>query len=143
VKDDLALEEPVLLEVAYSQYEGWSEMKNDFQEYYDVINIVHLRFPELLPLSISAWQSVASARSQAPSSTGHSENTRQSQNQPVLAEDNVDGLNGRVKFGCLGSLKLGWKRVDNAETEKRKKSKKRLVKRKISKEREARGSGEC
>jgi len=75
VKDDLALEEPTLLAVTYPQYEGWSEMKDDFQEYYDVINIVHLRFPELLPSSISAWQSVASARSQAPSSTGHSENT--------------------------------------------------------------------
>jgi hypothetical protein len=86
---------------------------------------------------------VASARSQAPSSTGHSENTHQSRNQPVLAGINVNGLNGRVKFACLGSLKLGWKRVDNGETEKKKKPRKRLVKRKVSKEREARESGEC
>ena len=105
---------------------------------------MHLRFPELLPSSISAWQSVASARSQAPSSTGHSENTHQSQKQPVLAEVNVNGSNGHVKFACLGSFKLGWKRVDNGETEEKKKQpRKKLVKRKISKEREARGSGEC
>jgi hypothetical protein len=84
---------------------------------------------------------VASARGQAPSSTGHSENTHQSQNQPVLA--NVYVLNGRVKFACLESLKLGWKRVDNGETEKKKRPRKKLVKRKVSKEREARGSGEC
>ena len=80
---------------------------------------------------------MASARSQASSSTGHSEKSHQSQNQPVLAEFN--GSNGHVKFGCLGSFKLGWKRVDNGETEKNlKKPRKRLVKRKVSKEREAR-----
>ena len=79
---------------------------------------------------------MASARSQASSSTGHSEKSNQSQNHPVLA---VDDLNGHVKFGCLGSFKLGWKRVDNGETEKNlKKPRKRLVKRKVSKEREAR-----
>ena len=39
VKDDLALEEPALLAVAYPQYEGWSEMKDDFQEYYDVVRL--------------------------------------------------------------------------------------------------------
>ena len=93
---------------------------------------------------MSAWQSVASARSQAPSSTGHSENTHQSQNQPVLAGVDVNRSNGHVKFACLGSLKLGWKRVvDNWETEEKKKPRKRLVKRNVSKEREARGSGEC
>ena len=86
---------------------------------------------------------MASARSQAPSSTGHSENTHQSPNQPVLAKVKVNGLNGHVKFGCLGSLKLGWKQVDNGEKEKKKKPRKRLVKRKVSKEREARGNGEC
>ena len=37
VKDDLSLEEPALLAAIYPQYEGWSEMKNDFQEYYDVV----------------------------------------------------------------------------------------------------------
>ena len=37
VKDDLALEEPALLSVTYPQYEGWSEMKEIFQEYYDVV----------------------------------------------------------------------------------------------------------
>ena len=92
---------------------------------------------------MSAWRSVASARSQAPSSTGHSENTHQSQNQPVLAGANVNRSNAHVKFACLGSLKLGWKRVDNGETEEKKKPRKRLVKRNVSKEREARGSGEC
>ena len=39
VKDDLALEEPTLLAVTYPQYEGWSEMKDDFQEYYDVVRL--------------------------------------------------------------------------------------------------------
>ena len=76
------------------------------------------------------------------SSTGHSEDTHQSPNQPVLAKSNVSGSNGHVKFACLGSLKLGWKRVDNGDTEKKKRLKKKLVKRKVSKEREARGSGE-
>ena len=84
---------------------------------------------------------MAFARSQAPSSTGHSENTHQSQKQPVLAEVDTNGSNVRVNFTCLGSFKLGWKRVDNGETVKRKKSRKKLVKRKVSKEREARGSG--
>ena len=37
VKDDLALEESTLLAVTYPQYEGWSEMKDDFQGYYDVV----------------------------------------------------------------------------------------------------------
>ena len=86
---------------------------------------------------------MAYARSKAPSSIGHSENTHQSQNQPVLADVNVDGSNKRIKFACLGSFKLGLKRVDNGETEEKKKPRKRLVKRKVSKEREARGSGEC
>ena len=40
VKDDLAVEEPTLLAVTYPQYEGWSEMKDDFQEYYDVVRRV-------------------------------------------------------------------------------------------------------
>ena len=40
VKDDLALEDPTLLAVTYPQYEGWSEMKDDFQEYYDVVRRV-------------------------------------------------------------------------------------------------------
>ena len=40
VKDDLALEEPKLLAVTYPQYESWSEMKDDFQEYYDVVRRV-------------------------------------------------------------------------------------------------------
>ena len=40
VKDDLALEESALLSVAYPQYEGWSEMKEDFQEYYDVVRLL-------------------------------------------------------------------------------------------------------
>ena len=39
VKDDLALDEPTLLAVTYPQYEGWSEMKDDFQEYYDVVRL--------------------------------------------------------------------------------------------------------
>jgi hypothetical protein len=39
VKDDLTLEEPTLLAVTYPQYEGWSEMKDDFQEYYDVVRL--------------------------------------------------------------------------------------------------------
>ena len=39
VKDDLALEESKLLAVTYPQYEGWSEMKDDFQEYYDVVRL--------------------------------------------------------------------------------------------------------
>ena len=37
VKDDLAFEEPALLSITYPQYEGWSEMKDDLQEYYDVV----------------------------------------------------------------------------------------------------------
>jgi hypothetical protein len=37
VKDDLALEESALLAVTYPQCEAWSEMKDDFQEYYDVV----------------------------------------------------------------------------------------------------------
>ena len=40
MKDDLALEEPTLLAVTYPQYESWSEMKDDFQEYYDVVRRV-------------------------------------------------------------------------------------------------------
>ena len=60
----------------------------------------------VLPSSISAWQSMASARSQVPSSTGHSENTHQSQNQPVLVGVNVNDSNGHVKVGCLGSSKI-------------------------------------
>ena len=82
---------------------------------------------------------MASARSQAPSSTGHSENTDQSQN---LAKGNANGSNGHVRFTCLGSFKLGWKRVGNGETEEKKKPRKRLVKRKVSREREARGIGQ-
>jgi hypothetical protein len=39
VKDDLALEESTLLAVTYPQYEGWSEMKDNFQEYYDVVRL--------------------------------------------------------------------------------------------------------
>ena len=39
VKDDLALEEPALLTVTYSQYQRWSEMKEEFQEYYDVVRL--------------------------------------------------------------------------------------------------------
>jgi hypothetical protein len=39
VKDDLALEESALLAVTYPQYEGWSEMKDNFQEYYDVVRL--------------------------------------------------------------------------------------------------------
>ena len=39
VKDDLASEESVLLAVTYPQYDGWSEMKDDFQEYYDVVRL--------------------------------------------------------------------------------------------------------
>jgi hypothetical protein len=39
VKDDLALEEPALLAETYPQYERWSEMRDDFQEYYDVVRL--------------------------------------------------------------------------------------------------------
>ena len=39
VKDDLALEESALLAVTYPQYERWSEMRDDFQEYYDVVRL--------------------------------------------------------------------------------------------------------
>ena len=85
---------------------------------------------------------MASARSQVPSSTGHSENTHQSQNQPAFAGVNVNDSNGHVKVGCLGSLKLRWMQVDNAETKEKRKPRKKLVKRKVSKEREARESGE-
>ena len=85
---------------------------------------------------------MASARSQAPSTTGHSENTYQSQNQPVLAGVNVNGSNGHVKFACLGSLKFGRKRADNGGMEEKKKPRKKLVKRSVSREREARGRGE-
>ena len=37
MKDDLALEASALLVVTYPQYERWSEMRDDFQEYYDVV----------------------------------------------------------------------------------------------------------
>ena len=39
VKDDLALEESALLTVAYPQYERWNAMKDNFQEYYDVVRL--------------------------------------------------------------------------------------------------------
>ena len=56
VKDDLALEEPALLAVAYPQYEGWSEMKDDFQEYYDVVRlpfICHFTYSTILQTILS------------------------------------------------------------------------------------------
>ncbi|KAF8816115.1 hypothetical protein BYT27DRAFT_6476430 [Phlegmacium glaucopus] len=146
VKDDLALEDPSLLVPTSTQYgdeegigniEGktfawWSEMKDGFQEYYDVINVVHLRFPELLPLSSVAWQSVALARSQTPSSAGHSNIPHQS--NPVLTGVSESGANGHGKCGCLGSFRLGWKRVDKEKKEEERKPRKKLVKRKQSRE---------
>lgn len=39
VKDDLALEESALLAVTYPQYERWNAMKDNFQEYYDVVRL--------------------------------------------------------------------------------------------------------
>ncbi|KAF8810701.1 hypothetical protein BYT27DRAFT_7253437 [Phlegmacium glaucopus] len=91
----------------------WSEMEYEFQRYYDVINVVHLRFPELLPLSRAQLQSVAFARSQTPSPTGHSNNPHQSN---------------------LVLTGVRWKRINKEKGKEETKPKKKLVKQKESKE---------
>ncbi|KAF8965767.1 hypothetical protein BDZ97DRAFT_1810888 [Flammula alnicola] len=80
VKEDLASENPSLLPSSQPQangavdkYKRWAELKEGFQEYYNVVNAAHIRFPDLLTSSSTAWKSVAFARSAAPSSAGHSE----------------------------------------------------------------------
>jgi len=47
-------------------------MKDAFQEYYNVVNVAHLRFPELLGVSAAAWKAVTLPGSKAPSTAPHS-----------------------------------------------------------------------
>ncbi|KAF8153381.1 hypothetical protein B0H34DRAFT_103418 [Crassisporium funariophilum] len=59
------------------RFERWSMAKEGWQEYYNVINSVHDRFPALLAESSAAWQSVAivggsGSVSRGPSSEAHS-----------------------------------------------------------------------
>ncbi|CAA7263409.1 unnamed protein product [Cyclocybe aegerita] len=49
----------------------WMGVKDQFQGYYNEINIAHNRFPDLLASSATAWRAVASARSVTPSSDSH------------------------------------------------------------------------
>ncbi|KAF9484234.1 hypothetical protein BDN70DRAFT_989692 [Pholiota conissans] len=76
MKDDLGSETSTLLpsnaDDTPAKVAKWTEMKDAFQEYYNVVNVAHLRFPELLVASSTAWKSVALARSQEPSTAPHS-----------------------------------------------------------------------
>jgi len=85
-------------------------------------------------LSSAAWQSVALARSQTPSSTEHSNNRHQSPSNPVLAGVKGSGTKERGKGGRLGTFRLGWKWADKEKKEEETKPKKKLIKRKKSKE---------
>lgn len=56
VRDDLLSSNSVLLSSPSTQ---WEPIKSDWQEYYNIINSAHGRFPDLLSSSRAAWQSVA------------------------------------------------------------------------------------
>lgn len=55
VRDDLVSTNSELLSSAAQ----WAPIKNEWQEYYNIISSVHGRFPDLLSSSRLAWQSVA------------------------------------------------------------------------------------
>ncbi|KJA21362.1 hypothetical protein HYPSUDRAFT_187632 [Hypholoma sublateritium FD-334 SS-4] len=79
VKADLSTETPSLLPAADALPDDaarksvrWAEMKDAFQEYYNVVHVAHLRFPELLGVSAAAWKAVTLPGSKPPSTAPHS-----------------------------------------------------------------------
>ncbi|KAF8877453.1 hypothetical protein CPB84DRAFT_1794926, partial [Gymnopilus junonius] len=82
VKDDLAAERPTLIPsqkdssdqattYASEKFAKWSQLKEAFQQYYNIVHEAQMRYPSLLPSSLAAWKSVASPRSVEASSVGH------------------------------------------------------------------------
>ncbi|KDR66473.1 hypothetical protein GALMADRAFT_259268 [Galerina marginata CBS 339.88] len=80
VNEDLASESPRLLPSTAETTTGsdsaqkfarWLTIKDGFQQYYNLINVAHAKYPNLLTSSSTAWKSVASARSPGASSIGH------------------------------------------------------------------------
>ncbi|TFK31916.1 hypothetical protein BDQ12DRAFT_701391 [Crucibulum laeve] len=82
-------------------YMTWEKRKKELQLYYDVVNVAQTRYPELLHTSISAWQSVTSARptrSTAPSvASGSLPNSRSP--SPVSAPRKTRSVGGFIMFG--------------------------------------------
>ncbi|PPR05505.1 hypothetical protein CVT26_009009 [Gymnopilus dilepis] len=57
---------------AAEKFDRWAQLKESFQQYYNIINAAQTRYPELLPSSSVAWKTVASPGSVEASSIGRS-----------------------------------------------------------------------
>ncbi|KAF5328366.1 hypothetical protein D9619_013245 [Psilocybe cf. subviscida] len=70
----------------------WMDMKQGFQEYYNVINTVQVRYMDLLPASSGAWTAVANAQSREPSSAGQSQTNLPGTNSQVPSAELAQAL---------------------------------------------------
>ncbi|KAJ3516180.1 hypothetical protein NLJ89_g1286 [Agrocybe chaxingu] len=86
----------------------WMSVKDQFQGYYNQINVAHNRFPDLLASSATAWRAVASARSVTPSSDRHVEE------RPFLSA-NAEPRRPLTALGGLFALRSRKQKVNKAD----------------------------